>query len=83
MIVDYHMHLRDADGEIDFRVDAIEPFVEVAQERGVDEIGFSEHVYYFSQTREIWTVPYQSERCRYDRHGGDGGRRSCGCGGRQ
>ena len=66
MIVDYHMHLRDADGAIDFRVDAVEPFVEIAQERGVDEIGFSEHVYYFSQTREIWTVPYQCERCRYD-----------------
>ena len=66
MIVDYHMHLRDPEGSLDFRVEAVERFVEVAVERGVDEIGFSEHVYYFRQTEEIWTVPYQADRCRHD-----------------
>ena len=69
MIVDYHMHLRrpgDGVEEIDHTVEAVERFVEVAKARGVDEIGFTEHVYYFRQTREVWTLPYQTERCVYD-----------------
>jgi histidinol-phosphatase (PHP family) len=66
VIVDYHMHLRDAEERIAHRVAAIEPFVEVAQARGVDEIGFTEHVYYFRQTRELWSLQYQIERCVYD-----------------
>ena len=66
MIVDYHMHLRDSDELLDFSVSAIERFVETAAARGVDEIGFSEHVYYFEQTRALWSVPYQTERCVYD-----------------
>ena len=66
MIVDYHMHLRDPDERIDHTVEGIERFVETAAARGVDEIGFTEHVYYFRQTREIWTRPYEIERCVYD-----------------
>jgi histidinol-phosphatase (PHP family) len=66
VIVDYHMHLRNAREEIDHRVEAVERFVEPAAERGLGEIGFSEHVYYFRQTRPLWTVPYQTERCVYD-----------------
>ena len=66
MIVDYHMHLRDSEERIAHHVDAIEPFVETAAARGVDEIGFTEHVYYFRQTRALWRLPYQTERCVYD-----------------
>jgi histidinol-phosphatase (PHP family) len=66
VIVDYHMHLRDERNDIDHTADAAEKFVERASERGVDEIGFTEHVYYFGQTRECWSVPYQTERCVYD-----------------
>ena len=69
MIADYHMHLRAAraDGEeIDHTPEAVERYVEVAAARGVDEIGFSEHVYYFEQTRRLWNVQYQLERCAYD-----------------
>ncbi len=66
MIVDYHMHLRDPDEKLDFSVSAVERFVERAAERRVDEIGFTEHVYYFAQTRELWDRPYQLERCKYD-----------------
>ena len=57
MIVDYHMHLRAPDESIDHTVAAVERYVEAAAERGIDEIGFSEHVYYFKQTRPLWTVP--------------------------
>jgi histidinol-phosphatase (PHP family) len=66
VIVDYHMHLRDPRERIAHEAAAIEPFVETAAARGVDEIGFSEHVYYFRQTREIWSLPYQTERCVFD-----------------
>jgi histidinol-phosphatase (PHP family) len=66
VIVDYHMHLRDERGGIDHTVEAVEPFVARAAERGVDEIGFTEHVYYFEQTRAFWPWPYYEERCHFD-----------------
>jgi histidinol-phosphatase (PHP family) len=66
VIVDYHMHLRDPEGAIDFSVEAVERYVECPGERGVDEIGFTEHVYYFVQTRDFWRIPYQTDRCDLD-----------------
>jgi histidinol-phosphatase (PHP family) len=66
VIVDYHLHLRDHEGAIAHTPAAVEPYVEEAARRGIDEIGFTEHVYYFRQTRSLWTEPYQVERCRYD-----------------
>jgi histidinol-phosphatase (PHP family) len=66
VIVDYHLHLRDPDERIAHRVDAVEPYVETASRRGVDEIGFTEHVYYFRQTRALWEHAYEAERCVYD-----------------
>ena len=66
VIVDYHMHLRNGREEIAHDTWSVDPFVEAARAAGVDEIGFTEHVYYFKQTRTLWTVPYQSERCVYD-----------------
>jgi histidinol-phosphatase (PHP family) len=66
MIVDYHLHLRDEEGRVTHTVDAVLPFIETALARGVGEIGFTEHVYYFRQTAEIWEVPYLSERCVHD-----------------
>jgi histidinol-phosphatase (PHP family) len=66
VIVDYHMHLRDEANAIDHTADAAEKFVARAHERGVDEIGFAEHVYYFTQTSAFWDWPYYVERCRHD-----------------
>jgi histidinol-phosphatase (PHP family) len=66
VIVDYHMHLRNGSGEIAHETAAVDPFVDSAREAGVDEIGFTEHIYYFKQTRSLWTVPYHVERCVYD-----------------
>lgn len=65
MIVDYHVHLRAPDESLDHTAEAVERFVEVADRRGIDEVGFTEHVYYFQETRSLWTVPYHVERCRY------------------
>ena len=66
MIVDYHMHLRNGSEEVAHDTWSVDPFVAAARAAGVDEIGFTEHVYYFTQTRSLWTVPYQTERCLYD-----------------
>jgi histidinol-phosphatase (PHP family) len=70
VIVDYHMHLRaPREGGSEPLVhsrEAVERFVARARERGVDEIGFTEHVYYFRQTRGVWHLPYHLERCVYD-----------------
>jgi histidinol-phosphatase (PHP family) len=66
VIVDYHMHLRSERAEIAHETAAVEPYVEAARAAGVDEIGFTEHVYYFRQTRSLWTVPYQTTRCVHD-----------------
>jgi histidinol-phosphatase (PHP family) len=60
------MHLRNGREEVTHDTWSVEPFVEAARAAGVDEIGFTEHVYYFRQTRSLWTVPYQTERCMYD-----------------
>jgi histidinol-phosphatase (PHP family) len=66
VIVDYHMHLRNGSEQIAHDTWSVEPFVEAARAVGVDEIGFTEHIYYFTQTRMLWTIPYQTERCVYD-----------------
>ena len=70
MIVDYHMHLRRGpvgkSEEVDHTPSALVPYLEMAAERGVDEIGLTEHVYYFRQTREIWINEYEQQRCVHD-----------------
>jgi histidinol-phosphatase (PHP family) len=69
VVVDYHLHLRTPRGdveEIDHTPTAVERYVEQAAARGVDEIGLTEHVYYFRQTEALWDLPYQVDRCRHD-----------------
>jgi histidinol-phosphatase (PHP family) len=69
VIVDYHMHLRSDGNDVEtpeHTVDAVERYVETARARGVDEIGISEHVYYFREGRHLWSVPYAVARCRLD-----------------
>ena len=64
MIVDYHMHLRGPHGAPPERysADRAEEYVAQASRAGVDEIGFSDHVYYFRQTRGLWEIPWIQER---------------------
>ena len=61
MIVDYHMHLRGPangrEGPIEHTLQAVERFVEKAATCGVDEIGFTEHMYYFRQTEGLLSHP--------------------------
>jgi histidinol-phosphatase (PHP family) len=65
VIVDYHMHLRNGREEVAHDTWTVDPFVEAARAARVDEIGFTEHVYYFRETRSLWTAPYHAERCVY------------------
>jgi histidinol-phosphatase (PHP family) len=59
------MHLRAPDESLDHTLAGVERFVETAEERGIDEIGFTEHLYYFEETRRLWSAPNYLERCRY------------------
>lgn len=70
MIVDYHMHLRGPadghEGPVELTVEAIELFVERARDRGVDEIAFTEHLYYFRQAEPLLGHPYHRARVAHD-----------------
>ncbi|MGH3023475.1 MAG: histidinol-phosphatase HisJ family protein [Gaiellaceae bacterium] len=70
MIVDYHMHLRGPaegrEGPIEHTVAAVERFAEAAAARGVDEIGFTEHVYYFREFDGLVEHPYQRSKLGHD-----------------
>jgi histidinol-phosphatase (PHP family) len=70
VIVDYHTHLRGPangrEGPVELTVDAVERFVDQARARGVDEIGFTEHMYYFRQTEALLGHPYHRSRVAHD-----------------
>jgi histidinol-phosphatase (PHP family) len=70
VIVDYHMHLRGAadgrEGPVELTAAAAARFAEQAAARGVDEIAFTEHMYYFRQAEPFLVHPYQRSRVAYD-----------------
>ena len=51
------MHLRGPangrEGPVELTVDAVERFAEQARARGVDELGFTEHMYYFREAEAL------------------------------
>jgi histidinol-phosphatase (PHP family) len=70
VIVDYHMHLRGPsegrEGAIEHTLAAVERYVEVGADRGVDEIGFTEHLYYFREFAGVVEHSYQRSRIGHD-----------------
>jgi histidinol-phosphatase (PHP family) len=62
MLTDYHLHLRpddaDASAEQYFTRDNAERYRAAAGERGICELGVSEHVYRFHQALEVWRHPF-------------------------
>jgi histidinol-phosphatase (PHP family) len=62
MLTDYHIHLRSDDPEASaaeyFSSANVERYREVASERGIAELGVSEHVYRFRQALEVWQHPF-------------------------
>jgi histidinol-phosphatase (PHP family) len=65
MLSDYHLHLRpdelDATAAEHFTTANVECYREVADERGITELGVSEHVYRFRQALEVWGHPFWRE----------------------
>jgi histidinol-phosphatase (PHP family) len=68
VLTDYHMHLRGPDDSQlgPYSADRAEEYVEQARRREIDEIGFSDHVYYFRQGERLWEIPWMLERCSDD-----------------
>jgi histidinol-phosphatase (PHP family) len=58
MLTDYHTHLRpdttDAGAASYFTESNLLRYLQVANERGIGELGFSEHVYRFREALDIW-----------------------------
>jgi histidinol-phosphatase (PHP family) len=65
MLTDYHLHLRqdelDARAEDHFTEDNVSRYRAVAGERGIAELGVSEHVYRFEQALSVWQHPLWRE----------------------
>ena len=70
MLTDYHLHLRpddlDARARDHFTEDNIARYRAVADERGIAELGVSEHVYRFEQALDVWRHPFWQENARDD-----------------
>jgi histidinol-phosphatase (PHP family) len=62
MLTDYHVHLRPDDEGTDaatyFTAANAERYRAVADERGIAELGVSEHVHRFREALEIWQHPF-------------------------
>ena len=65
MLTDYHTHLRpDRTGtppERYFTDENVQRYLDTARERGIAELGFSEHVYRFREALEVWRHPFWRE----------------------
>lgn len=65
MLTDYHVHLRPdtADSPVEryFTQQNAEVFRAAATERGIEELGVSEHIYRFRQALDIWDTPLWRE----------------------
>jgi histidinol-phosphatase (PHP family) len=61
MLTDYHLHLRpdelDATPAEYFTQDNVKRYRDAAGERGVSELGVSEHIYRFTQALDVWQHP--------------------------
>jgi histidinol-phosphatase (PHP family) len=70
MLTDYHVHLRpddlDATAAEYFTQDNAERYRARARERGIGELGVSEHIYRFTDSLGIWRHPFWVENARDD-----------------
>ena len=70
MLTDYHLHLRpDEEGttfDRFFTTENVERYRAAATERGIEELGVSEHVYRFRQALDLWRHPLWLENAHDD-----------------
>jgi histidinol-phosphatase (PHP family) len=70
MLTDYHLHLRlddlDATASEHFTAANARRYREVARERGISELGVSEHIHRFAQALDVWQHPFWRDHARDD-----------------
>jgi histidinol-phosphatase (PHP family) len=70
MLTDYHLHLRPDDPGTDaeryFTAANADRYRVVAEERGIGELGCSEHIYRFAQALDVWQHPLWRESATDD-----------------
>jgi len=70
VLTDYHLHLRtdalDATAAEHFTQPNAERYRSMASERGIAELGVSEHVYRFEQALEVWRHPFWQQYAHDD-----------------
>jgi histidinol-phosphatase (PHP family) len=70
VLTDYHVHLRPdarpSPASEYFTAANVENYRTVAEERGIAELGVSEHVHRFRQALDIWTHPFWRESAEDD-----------------
>lgn len=70
MLTDYHLHLRSdalsASAAEHFTRANVERYRAVADERGIEELGVSEHVYRFAQALDVWRHPFWVQNAQDD-----------------
>lgn len=73
VLTDYHVHLRPDDlgatAERYFTAENVDRYRAVASERGIAELGVSEHVHRFRQALDVWQHPFWREQARDDLEG--------------
>jgi histidinol-phosphatase (PHP family) len=73
LLTDYHLHLRPDDGDTPaaryFTAANAERYRTVAEERGIAELGVSEHMYRFTEALEVWQHPFWRAHARDDLDG--------------
>ena len=69
MLTDYHTHLRpdvpDTPPERFFTEDNVRRYIDAAAARGIAELGFSEHVYRFRESLDVWQHEFW-RACAFD-----------------
>jgi|SRR5690625_233802 len=59
VLTDYHVHMAETG---DFTVDYFKEYVEKARQAGIEELGISEHAYFFQETKDILSNPWVENR---------------------
>jgi histidinol-phosphatase (PHP family) len=70
VLTDYHLHLRPDDLEATadeyFTLENVDRYLAAAEERGIAELGVSEHIYRFRHALDIWRHPFWEDQARDD-----------------
>ncbi|MCA1020517.1 histidinol-phosphatase HisJ family protein [Halobacillus litoralis] len=63
MLTDYHVHMAET-GDLD--VDYLRTYIQKAKNEGIQELGISEHAYFFQETKGILSNPWVNNRRTLD-----------------